>query len=251
MTAEEIAKALMSGEAPLIIGAVVMLLLWGIRNLGLLKEMTSKQELIAVGSAAASVVAAGLLTGAPWKQVLINGIVVLLVAMKWNSPPLPTKPTGSGKRKLGAASLLLIAALALPGCSSALSALVQLGNTSQLVSSYLGLIDDAAVMWAQAHPGDLTEAQQIRGAIERTQRALVALERIGAGADAYQEGDVSEAKAELLAAYSALYQIAQDLGIVPGGDQSAAVKPMAISNRSAPRQVEAITPAELSELLRE
>jgi len=251
MTAEEIAKALTSGEAPLIIGAVLMLILWGIRNLGILRDMTSKQELIALGSAAASVVAAGLLTGAPWRQTLINGIVVLLVAMRWNSPPLPAKRGQLKAGKGGAGSLLLIAVLALSGCSQVLPAMVRIGNTSSLVSSYLGMIDDAAELWVQAHPEDLTGAQQLRGAMERTRRALVALERIGASVGAYEQGDVSAVRSELLAAYSALYHVAQELGIVPGGEpQLASYSARALAQPSQPvRQVEAITPDELSELL--
>jgi hypothetical protein len=151
--------------------------------------------------------------------------------------------------------LAVVLCVFLLSCAQILPALVQLGNTSKLVSSYLELIDDAADIWSQAHPEDLDGAQKLKGAIERTQLALVALEKMGTSASAYEQGDVSAAKLELLQAYSALYQIAQELGLIPGGTAIAQAgdevgSQAAALSAKAPKQVDAITPDELEELLR-
>ena len=71
-----------------------------------------------------------------------------------------------------------------------LPALVQLGNTSQLVGSYLSMIDDSAKLWDQANPNS-PEADQLRSAMTRARLALIALERIGTSSKAYQAGDVA------------------------------------------------------------
>jgi len=162
----------------------------------------------------------------------------------WKKGP-PNLPT--------AAALLILVALHVPlaGCSSIWSTLAQVGNTSQLVSSYLGLIDTSAQLWADAHPADADGARRMTEAIARCRIALTVLQRVGASAAAYNAGDTETAKDELLAAYSDLYAIGQELGIIPGGEPqltsySARVE---LTAQSAP-QVDAITPAELEALLR-
>lgn len=140
------------------------------------------------------------------------------------------------------------------GCASMLPALVQIGSASRMVTSYLGLIDEAAMIWAAAHPDDEQLAKQLIEAIGRVKHALIALDRLGASAEAYTSGDVAAAKLALIQAYTELYQLAQEMGIVPGG----APRMTSYSDRMAepekpaqpPPQVEAMTPAELEEMLR-
>lgn len=148
---------------------------------------------------------------------------------------------------LKTAIVIVMLLLVMSGCASILPALVQIGNTSQLVSSYLDLIDTAADIWVQSHPDDHGNANKLKDALERTKLALVALERLGASASSYEQGNIAAAKLELLMAYTALYEVAQSLGLIPGGTPRIALRALPLIRQ---QQVDAISPDELAELLK-
>jgi len=89
MTAQEIGKALTSGEATLIISGVLILGLWLLRHVKNLEKLSTKEELIAILSALLGVVALQLAAGASAREVIVQGIVSVLASLKFNSAELP------------------------------------------------------------------------------------------------------------------------------------------------------------------
>lgn len=245
MSWDELLRGFATGQGALVLTLVVIAGIWAARRLGVVEQLKARHELAAAIPAFVLFVLAGLQSGKTLKESAITGAVVILGPLFSGSPPLPAKADGPNPRNRPplAASLVLLAALSLTGCTSLLPSLVQVGNTSHLVSSYLGLLDTSAQLWADAHPDDTDGARRFSAAVARCRQALLALERLGASAAAYEAGDVSRAKDELLQAYAALYQVAQELGLIPGGNRGA------VAARADARQVDAITPAELAELL--
>jgi len=159
------------------------------------------------------------------------------------------------------AILLSIGLLGLPSCGRVLPAMVELGAASQLAGDSLELLALAGERWAERNPALLEQAQLVRGAVDRARLALRALQRLGASASAYERGDASQAKLELLAAYSALYQLASELGLIQQAapvlksNGRTTVLQTAPSSGLAPapaplRRVDTISPDELRELLR-
>ena len=248
MTWDELISGYASSEGAIALTVALAFGLWAARRFGLVQELTTSYEVAAVLPVAVSHVLASLHAGKSWKEALVLGALVFLAPMKWNSDPLPAKPSSAGG--IGPASLLLVAMLSLSGCSSILPALVHIGNVAQLVHGEVTLVGDAARLWAASHPDDSADARRMTEALERAQQALTVLQRLGAGAAAWQAGDVERAKDELLDAYRELYSIAQELGIVPGVAPQLTSYSARAAEAAPVRQVEALSPAELAELLR-
>lgn len=149
------------------------------------------------------------------------------------------------------------------GCGGVLPALVQIGAASQLVSTSLGQLARVGESWTQRYPERTDDARRLWAAIERAQRTLSALQLLGVSASAYEIGDATRARSELLAAYSELYALATELGLVRSrgtiqSDESAlrggALLEDEIHYRTmstgSPFSVSVVSPKELSEVLR-
>lgn len=111
-----------------------------------------------------------------------------------------------------------LAAVPLAGCAAGLATLQALTAAAQ-GSQWLGAAIDTAEAgseaWLARHPSRSAD-EQIAAALRRARLARAALDAALAVASAADAGDVAAARSAALDAYSALYSLLDELGVLEG-----------------------------------
>lgn len=152
---------------------------------------------------------------------------------------LPQPP--NRKPPLPPAALLVAfavaATLTLPACSALMPAVAKVAQVGRAVARYLDMIDHAGAAWFAERPDPDKRAEMV-AALGRCRDALLAVDRLAAGAESASDG--GDPEVELIDSYRALYRIAES---IPGFLDSAGMLGASSSSASA------ATPDELESMI--
>lgn len=142
---------------------------------------------------------------------------------------LGTAKDENEKRKKGSAALIVFFVLFAGGCSSFLPALAKAAQGAQWLGTVIDVAETGSQAYFSRHPS-LENQTKTANALNRAKQALAAFDAALATGKAIEGKDLATARSEALKAYSELYALIRDLGIMSatppaGGAETDAPKP--------------------------